>query len=122
MRAEALESSHSATAVVEVEKLGQDLDVAQYDLGRWQRGFAAKDLQFKKIVHDKLRELGVELDDSITGELAAASGLTAGLAGGIHGIEQEEEVKLGGLERHYQARIDKVYADSDAQIAAIMKR
>ena len=30
---------------VEVEKLGQDLDVAQYDLGRWQRGFAAKDLQ-----------------------------------------------------------------------------
>jgi len=117
---EALESGHAKWETRNLESSAHKLDFQQHDLERWHHGFKAKDYAWKQMVHDKLSELGVELDT--TALEMSKEGVTAARDAAVSKVTIEGEVQseMTSLERKTAAQIDAVFADADRRIAAIM--
>lgn len=95
------------------------LDLKHHDLASDQHGFAARDKAWKQLVFEKMKKLGVEIDNSAMTALHGQQEAEDMWADGQAKEESAVDAAARKQQEEIDAKIAALYADSDAAIAKI---
>merc|ERR1719409_513649 len=119
-KAESLERQHTDEEVEEVAQSARMANLAWNKFSHWRAGFSAKDMAWKELVHSQLQNYGVELNSTVLQLLKSANGVESASKAAAKSVEGEVDQELSALERETNGKIDQVFAESDAKIAAVL--
>jgi hypothetical protein len=116
-----LESHTDASAVTEMAQAVDLLAAEQGSKGAWLHRLGAGQRAFKRVVAKKLAELGVDTRGLEVAENKVKSSMRTTLTDSEDGVLRSSKQQMTAVEKKIQKEVQAVYAEADAEIAAILR-
>merc|ERR1719399_1226260 len=116
-----VESHTDASAVTEMAQAVDLLAAEQGSKGAWLHRLGAGQRAFKRVVAKKLAELGVDTRGLEVAENKVKSSMGTTLTDSEDGVLRSSKQQMTAVEKKIQKEVQAVYAEADAEIAAILR-